>query len=136
MVDEVATIAEETTAEAETVAASAEEQTSALTAVSESADDLSQQAVALSEALDRFETDADGIDEAVDPLAAVPDSGTDAGGSEPAENTDRTASEEDGDGTRSNGGAERGVTDAEDAAFTFGDEPSTTADRHESGEDD
>ncbi|EMA42536.1 hypothetical protein [Halobiforma nitratireducens] len=69
MVDEVATISEETTSEAETVAAAAEEQTSALTEVSNSADELSQQATVLSEALDRFDTDADddagslGIDE-------------------------------------------------------------------------
>jgi methyl-accepting chemotaxis protein len=58
MVDEAATISEETTAEAENVAAAAEEQTTALTEVTQSVSNLANQASQLSQALDRFETDA------------------------------------------------------------------------------
>jgi methyl-accepting chemotaxis protein len=56
MVEEAATISDETSAEAQTVAAAAEEQTSSLTQVTESATRLSHRANQLHQALDRFET--------------------------------------------------------------------------------
>ena len=55
MVEDVAPISEETTAEAEDVAAAAEEQTSALAEVSETVSSVADQAEDLSRLLDQFD---------------------------------------------------------------------------------
>lgn len=104
MVDEVASISEETAAETDTVAAAAEEQTSALTEVSASASDLANQAVRLSEALDRFETDVDLEAERAADLDIGPDESDidlDIGSDEASEATDDFGGEADEPGAGS-----------------------------------
>ncbi len=122
MVDDVAAIAEETSAESETVAAAAEEQTTALTEVSQSADDLAGRAGHLSATLESFDTD-ETVDE--EPVPAL-----EVGGGADAGDVDEGANPNGDDGEVDDHSTSDGPDDARsDDAGSDGSDTADSSDR-------